>query len=483
MARRRRGPTLLLCAALTWTTIQPAVAQQAAPSGSLAEALRRERALLRAELDAIERAEETAKERAASERAEIKQDLERARARYREAAAAALKAEREISALDARSLAEPDTDAGDALGALTRLERALDLEGGAEELDEVARLDRVAARAPARIISAARVTRAQAPFFLPDGAQTEGLIVRVGAVAAAGVDDAQRGGPLVPLGVGGAWTVVEPGGAGVRAYLSGESERAPLLVFDPRDPPDPARLVRDAAEQEAPERTWRDTVEDGAPVGHVILALGALALLVFCARCAALAIMTVRERRLGKLLLSLMHHHDEEGHEHEHDEGERLERLRDTARARQGALSRVTLQALSHMQLPLALYESSVQATLIVELGRIGRGLSALRAIAAVAPLLGLLGTVIGMTSTFETLTVAGSAGDPQALSGGIAQALATTQIGLIVAVPALLLFSALRGWANQMENYIEHIAVELSTHVRELALSRALELDEEAPG
>ena len=58
---------------------------------------------------------------------------------------------------------------------------------------------------------------------------------------------------------------------------------------------------------------------------------------------------------------------------------------------------------------------------------------------AAAAPLLGLLGTVVGMIKTFTLITVFGS-GDAKALSSGISEALVTTELGLIVAVPALLL-------------------------------------------
>lgn len=58
---------------------------------------------------------------------------------------------------------------------------------------------------------------------------------------------------------------------------------------------------------------------------------------------------------------------------------------------------------------------------------------------AAAAPLLGLLGTVVGMIKTFTLITVFGS-GDAKALSSGISEALITTELGLIVAVPALLI-------------------------------------------
>jgi biopolymer transport protein ExbB len=68
--------------------------------------------------------------------------------------------------------------------------------------------------------------------------------------------------------------------------------------------------------------------------------------------------------------------------------------------------------------------------------------------VAAVAPLLGLLGTVTGMIETFQAITLFG-AGDPKMMSSGISQALITTQLGLVVAIPVLLLHSFLKGRAN----------------------------------
>ena len=58
---------------------------------------------------------------------------------------------------------------------------------------------------------------------------------------------------------------------------------------------------------------------------------------------------------------------------------------------------------------------------------------------AMAAPLMGLLGTVVGMIKTFALITVFGT-GDPKALSSGISEALVTTELGLIVAIVALLL-------------------------------------------
>jgi biopolymer transport protein ExbB len=62
---------------------------------------------------------------------------------------------------------------------------------------------------------------------------------------------------------------------------------------------------------------------------------------------------------------------------------------------------------------------------------------------AAAAPLLGLLGTVTGMINTFNMITVFGT-GDPKTLAGGISEALITTEFGLVVAIPSLLLHAIL---------------------------------------
>ncbi len=77
-------------------------------------------------------------------------------------------------------------------------------------------------------------------------------------------------------------------------------------------------------------------------------------------------------------------------------------------------------------------------------------GLATLAIFAAVSPLLGLLGTVTGMIETFQIITLFG-AGDPRLMSGGISQALVTTQLGLAVAIPLLLLHSFLHSRANRM--------------------------------
>jgi len=70
------------------------------------------------------------------------------------------------------------------------------------------------------------------------------------------------------------------------------------------------------------------------------------------------------------------------------------------------------------------------------------RMLIVLEVVTAIAPLLGLLGTVLGMSQVFDVISEVGL-GQTKAFSGGIAQALRTTIIGLSVAIPSLIAYSS----------------------------------------
>ena len=78
---------------------------------------------------------------------------------------------------------------------------------------------------------------------------------------------------------------------------------------------------------------------------------------------------------------------------------------------------------------------------------------------AATAPLLGLLGTVTGMINTFKLITIFGT-GDARSLSSGISEALITTEFGLIVAIPALILHAVLSRRAKSIMARLENVAM-----------------------
>lgn len=93
----------------------------------------------------------------------------------------------------------------------------------------------------------------------------------------------------------------------------------------------------------------------------------------------------------------------------------------------------------------------------------LNRGLPTLAVLAAVSPLLGLLGTVTGMIETFQSITLFGT-GDPKLMSGGISQALVTTQLGLAVAIPLVLLHSLLTGRVNRLVESLGKYSSDLLT-------------------
>ena len=81
-----------------------------------------------------------------------------------------------------------------------------------------------------------------------------------------------------------------------------------------------------------------------------------------------------------------------------------------------------------------------------------------IKIISMVAPLLGLLGTVVGMIITFQAITLFGT-GDPKTMAGGISQALITTVLGLVVAIPTVLLHAIVNARATS----IKHVLTEQS--------------------
>ena len=113
---------------------------------------------------------------------------------------------------------------------------------------------------------------------------------------------------------------------------------------------------------------------------------------------------------------------------------------------------------LSNLKDSKEVYESKVLNRLFVAKKQLNRFGPYLFVLAGVAPLLGLLGTVTGMIETFSMITVYGT-GDPKVLSGGIKAALVTTQLGLIVAIPCILVGNYLSSKASKVMNQFEQLA------------------------
>lgn len=159
-----------------------------------------------------------------------------------------------------------------------------------------------------------------------------------------------------------------------------------------------------------------ERLHQGGLVGYIIIALGIVGILVAALRLAYLARIGQRVRRqLGDLANA----------------------------AADNPLGRVLAVAAQHRDTELANLELQIDEAVLRETPRLTRGESLIKLLAGVAPLLGLLGTVVGMIVTFQAISLFGT-GDPKLMANGISQALVTTALGLIIAIPLLFMHSLL---------------------------------------
>ncbi|RUM53603.1 MAG: hypothetical protein DSY87_03110 [Methylococcus sp.] len=100
-------------------------------------------------------------------------------------------------------------------------------------------------------------------------------------------------------------------------------------------------------------------------------------------------------------------------------------------------------------------FELLIDEAVAKEIPVLEKGQSLIKLLASVAPLLGLLGTVVGMIETFQSISLFGT-GDPKLMAGGISQALVTTMLGLLVAIPLLFLHSLMLARSNAISQILD---------------------------
>ena len=313
--------------------------------------------------------------------------------------------------------------------------------------DSSASIKEAFAFAARTIESLAQVRKTSGSFFLLDGTKVEGEIILVGNIARFGYtkDIATA---LVPAGNGlfKAWT--QPAYDTARALYDNKSlESATLFVFESSDKEIDAGVTKSVL----------DVINSGGAIGWVIVVLGLGALLLMGLRIGFLRnadsnTVEIRAKVVGALL--------------EKDEKEALK----VCKASKGATARVLAATIRNINKEREHLEDIVAEAVLHESGFLDRFGTAIMVIAAVSPLLGLLGTVTGMISTFDVITEFGT-GDPKMLSGGISEALVTTELGLIVAIPAILVGNLLSGWAEKIKDNMEQAAL----HVNNTFLSHKL--------
>ena len=130
-------------------------------------------------------------------------------------------------------------------------------------------------------------------------------------------------------------------------------------------------------------------------------------------------------------------------------------------RDRGNPLARVFEAYESHRNDDIETLELKLDEQILGEAPKIERFNDIIKVLAAVAPLVGLLGTVVGMIVVFTAITNYGT-GDPKIMAGGISQALVTTVLGLVAAIPLLLLGSITSAMARGNQQILDEQAAGL---------------------
>jgi len=178
------------------------------------------------------------------------------------------------------------------------------------------------------------------------------------------------------------------------------------------------------------KETWGEHIAKGGPVLIPIFVLAGMAFLVVVLKWISFLFVRNPSNRQLRALLDAV------------GRGDATEALRVATRM-PGPGGRMLRAGVEHLGEPRELVEEVMYERVLDARLRLNRFLPFVAICAASAPLLGLLGTVTGIMNTFRLIEVFGT-GDVRTLSSGISEALITTEFGLIVAIPSLLLHAYL---------------------------------------
>lgn len=172
---------------------------------------------------------------------------------------------------------------------------------------------------------------------------------------------------------------------------------------------------------------WKDKVKQGKEVGYVIIGLGAFGLLLALWKFISLFISGSKIRS----------------------------QLKNNTPKINNALGRIMKVYTDNPESDIETMELKMDEAILRETAPLESGLSFIKVMYVIAPLMGLLGTVVGMIATFQMITLFGT-GDPKSMAGGISQALVTTVLGLVVAIPLTILHSVLQSMARKQTQVLE---------------------------
>jgi len=287
-----------------------------------------------------------------------------------------------------------------------------------KKLPDIADLERLWFELQREMTESGKVVQFTGSVVLPDGEKIQGKITRIGA-----------------------FNLVSDG-----AYLSFQSETSQVLKL-PRQPSRQfTSLVADLEDGDEtlnafgvdPSRgailgmlvqtpSIFERIQQGGIVGYIILIILAIGLAIVAERWVKLkkAAQTIKAQIISE------------------------------ATDESNALGKIIAVFDKYKHFDLEKLELKMDEVIIKETPGLTRGINTVKLLSAVAPLLGLLGTVTGMIVTFQSITLFGT-GDPKLMAGGISQALITTVLGLVCAIPLLLLHNVIANKSQELVQILE---------------------------
>ncbi len=223
---------------------------------------------------------------------------------------------------------------------------------------------------------------------------------------------------------------------------SGDSDAAAQVITDSRGyfPLDPT--LGNAHKIEATKETLWEHIKKGGPVMIPILALAGTSFFIALYKCFVLIPLRNPSQKDISSLLNAIARHDKNA-------------AMEVADAIGGPVGKMLSAGAEHLRERCELIEEIMYEMILATRHKLQDLLPFILISASSAPLFGLLGTVTGIINTFKLITVYGT-GDAKTLSSGISEALITTEYGLIVAIPSLLIHAFLsrkaRGVIDQMQ-------------------------------
>ncbi len=203
------------------------------------------------------------------------------------------------------------------------------------------------------------------------------------------------------------------------------------------------------------KKTVGQYLDGGGVVGYGILGLGAVALLIALWKVIEISQFPIPNRQKLNLILDDLLSHEAEA-------------AKLKAGDFKGLGGKMVEAGVSYFYDKRRILEDALLEKLGMIQPKLERFLPFLALVAAAAPMMGLLGTVLGIMKTFAMMS-AGGAGDSKSFSAGISEALITTAMGLIVAIPVIIVHGMLKSLAKSKFGQAEGVALSMLNGTTEL--------------